>query len=96
MNRGRMLALVAAAAALAAGPFAAQAAEKRPMTPQEERLEAAQRELAARAAATKGAPQQEILMERKRVESLIDALESGHSVDPREIDAALERANRVP
>jgi len=60
------------------------------------RLEQAERELAFKAASTKGGPQQDFLLEKRRVDDLIQALESGQVIDPREIDEAVERANMAP
>ena len=52
------------------------------------------RESVARAAdRTKGGPRHLLLQEQQRIEGLIDDLEHGRSVDPGEIDRALERAN---
>lgn len=41
---------------------------------------------------TKGAPRQLMQMESKRLGTLADRLDAGESVDPAEIDRALERA----
>lgn len=51
----------------------------------------AEKERAARQAAqTKGGPQHLLLMKKQRISGLIDRLERGGSVDPREIDRLLE------
>ncbi|HEY8517108.1 MAG TPA: hypothetical protein VIS07_16475 [Candidatus Binatia bacterium] len=92
----RFVALAALGVALAATPVAAQTSTTTTTTTTTtrssadlERLESAERQLAAQASATKGAAQQEILLEKRRVQMLIDALESGQRVDPREVDAAV-------
>lgn len=54
----------------------------------------AREELASRAAQTKGAPSAEYTLQRKRVDDLINALESGKRVDPSDIDQALDDAAR--
>jgi hypothetical protein len=57
-------------------------------------LEAAQQKVARAADRTKGGPRQLLLQERQRLGRLIDDLEAGRSVDPAEIDQALQRAER--
>jgi hypothetical protein len=42
------------------------------------------------ASQTKGGPQQLLVMKRQRVSSLVDRLERGEAVDPREIGRLLE------
>jgi hypothetical protein len=90
----RSITLAAVAAVLSGGAFVAQADTS--ASDAEARLKAAERKLAAQASATKGAAEQSILMEKKRVDALIDDLESGRNVDPSEIDDALRQANQVP
>jgi hypothetical protein len=58
-------------------------------------LKDAKQRVATRALGEKGYPNQLLLLERARLGSLIDDLESGRSVDPREVDQALERANEL-
>ena len=53
-------------------------------------LRAAKERLQQQASQTKGGPQQLLLMKRQSVSSLIDRLERGESVDPRDIDRLLE------
>ena len=53
-------------------------------------LRVAQERLQRQASQTKGGPQQLLLMKRQSVSSLIDRLERGESVDPREVDRLLE------
>ncbi len=67
---------------------AASAAEPRRTS----ELRAANETLARRADQTKGGPRQLLLLEQQRVNRLIQDLEHGRSVDPAEIDRALERA----
>ena len=54
----------------------------------------AQQTLAWRAQNSKGVQREALSSEERKVDALIDDLERGRSVDPREIDRALERANR--
>ena len=80
-------ALVAGVLALVpAVPFAASSDE-----PTVARLEQRAAQLDARAQATKGGPQQELLMRRVRLQRLIDRLEAGGRVDPGEVDQLLEQ-----
>jgi hypothetical protein len=53
-------------------------------------LRAEEDHAARQAAQTKGAPQHLLLMKKQRISSLIDRLQRGESVDPREIDRLLE------
>ena len=53
-------------------------------------LRAAKKRTRWQAGQTKGGPQHLLLMKRQRISSLIDRLERGESVDPREIDRLLE------
>jgi hypothetical protein len=55
-----------------------------------ESLRAAKERAQFQANQTKGGPQHLLLMKRQRISSLIDRLERGQSVDPREIDQLLE------
>jgi hypothetical protein len=76
-----MLALAAALPALAAGPQTGRA----------DALRTAQEQLARQARETKGAPQQRALLERARIQRMLDDLEAGRAVDPAQIDRALEQ-----
>ena len=58
-------------------------------TPVDE-LRAASQRVQLQAAQTKGAPQQLLLMKKLRISGLLDRLERGQSVDPKEIDQLLE------
>lgn len=80
------LTLALAGAASAAQVTATQSSEK-------QELVAARNELASRAAQTKGAPSAQYDMDRRRVDSLIDALENGQRVSPSDVDKALEDAS---
>jgi flagellar motility protein MotE (MotC chaperone) len=81
------LTLALAGAAVAAPIAATQSSEKQDLV-------AARNELATRAAQTKGAPSAEYDQDRRRVDSLIDALENGQRVSPSDVDKALEDAAR--
>ena len=60
--------------------------------PRVDELRATSERLAHAADQTKGGPRHLLLQERQHVNGLIDRLENGRSVDPAEIDRALERA----
>lgn len=95
MRTGRLLALLVAAMALSSLPAYGQG-----QTPgragEEKALEAARSRLATQASLTKGAAQQSFDLERRHIDALISALQSGKSVSPAEIDSALERARQLP
>ena len=55
-----------------------------------DQLRAAKERAQWQAGQTKGAPQHLLLMKRQSISSLIDRLERGESVDPKEIDRLLE------
>lgn len=60
-------------------------------------LKLQERQLARSAAQNKGGARQQLELEQRRVNQLIDDLESGRAVDPSRIDRALKRggdANR--
>jgi hypothetical protein len=57
-------------------------------------LRAAQERVARAASSTKGGPQQRLLLEQQKLSGMIDDLEQGRSVDPQEIDRALQRAEQ--
>ena len=78
---------LAALALLPAGTNG-HASDTRPSTADD--LHAAKEHLQRQASQTKGGPQQLLLMKRQGVSSLIDRLERGESVDPRDIDRLLE------
>lgn len=71
-------------------------ADTRGSSTTEARLQAADKDLSWKAASTKGAPQQDYLLEKKRVDRLIDALERGEPVDPAEVERALKGARTAP
>ena len=60
-----------------------------------DQLRQAKERVAARASGEKGYPRARLDMERVRLGNIIDDLEAGRSVDPREIDQAIERANEA-
>lgn len=105
MRRSRIVVAAALAASTLSAPIVASADPQpvinRQMTSAASadelaRLQAADRRLAGEAYTTKGAPQQRILLEKQRIDRLINALKTGQRVDPNEIDKAIEEANRVP
>ena len=57
-------------------------------------LLAAQRTLAWRSVNSKGVQRDALSFEERKIDGLIDDLERGRAVDPREIDRVLEHANR--
>ena len=61
---------------------------------EKQELVAARNELATRAGQTKGAPSAQYDQDRRRVDSLIDALENGQRVSPSDVDKALQDAAR--
>ena len=71
-----------------------QLASARPPDARLDQLRHARDQVASRADTTKGGPRHRLLQERTRIDGLIDDLERGRSVDPTEIDRALERANQ--
>ena len=60
--------------------------------PQAARVEAARDRVAWQAQTTKGSPSAELRLEARRLQSLLDRLENGERVDPREIDRAVNEA----
>ena len=79
------------ALALAATAQIGRAEMARPVRPD---LLAAQQTLAWRADNSKGTQRAMLSSDERKVDALINDLQQGRSVDPREIDNALERANR--
>ncbi len=57
-------------------------------------LRAAKDRAGLQASQTKGGPQHLLLMKKQRISGLIDRLERGDAVDPREIDRLLEETTR--
>jgi len=55
-------------------------------------LQQAEQNVDALASSTKGGPQQRLLLEKQRLHQLTDDIDAGRSVDPAEIDRALQRA----
>ena len=95
MRRTILSSLVATGVTLAlAGATAAAPPMSSTQASEKQALVAARNELATRAAQTKGAPSAEYDLDRRRVDSLIDALERGQRVSPTDIDKALEDASR--
>ncbi len=82
------------ALALAALALTAQIARARQLNSRANDLRGARDRLSQAASRTKGGAQQRILLERQRINNLIDDVESGRSVDPAAIDRALERAQQ--
>jgi len=62
--------------------------------PPTNQYKAAQQTLAFRAQNSKGMHAHELKAEEQRLDRMISDLEQGRSVDPAEVDRALERANR--
>lgn len=95
MRQGRLGAIFAAAAVLAALPAYGQA-KASSRAGDERALEAARNRLATQASLTKGAAQQSFDLERRHIDDLISALQSGQPVSATEIERALERARQLP
>ncbi len=76
---------LAASTALAVAP---------PAGPHRDALERAEARVGQLAGQTKGGPQQRLLLERQRIRRLIEDINAGSSVDPSEIDRALQDAER--
>jgi len=81
-------------AVLAGAALAGQATPS--TTGEKQALIEARKELTARAAGTKGAPRAHYDLERRRVDSLIDALERGQRVSPEEVEDAVGDARKAP
>ena len=73
---------------------AASAATSTRQSSETQALVEARNELATRAAQTKGSAAAQYDLERKRVDSLIQALENGQRVSPNDVDEALRDAAR--
>ncbi len=69
----------------------ARADMARPVRPD---VVAAQQTLAWRAQNSKGVQRENLNAEARNLDEMINSLQQGRSVDPREIDGALERAER--
>ncbi len=69
----------------------ARADMARPVRPD---VVAAQQTLAWRAQNSKGVQRENLNAEARNLDEMINSLQQGRSVDPREIDRALERAER--
>ena len=92
MKTSKITILLSAAALFGAtGVFAREAATHTPS----DQLKQAKERVAARASGEKGYPRARLDMERVRLGNIIDDVEAGRSVDPREIDQAIERANEA-
>lgn len=91
MKTSKMITAIGATMLLTATIALAASDAKRPNSD----LADAKQRLAERASGQKGYPRAVIDQERARISNLIDDLEAGRQVDSKEIDRALERANRV-
>ncbi len=78
--------------ALLGASVTANAAADVASNPQAARLDAAKTRVAWEARNTKGAPSAELRFEERRLQNLLDRLEQGERVDPKEIDRELIRA----
>ena len=76
---------LAASTALAVAP---------PAGPNRYALAQAEARVGQLAGQTKGGPQQRLLLERQKIRRLIEDIDAGRSVDPSEIDRALQNAER--
>ena len=76
---------LAASTALAVAP---------PAGPRRSALTQAEARVGQLAGQTKGGPQQRLLLERQKIRRLIEDIDAGRSVDPSEIDRALQDAER--
>ena len=65
-----------------------------PPAPRVSALKEAESRLNVLAGQTKGGPQQRLLLEKQRIHRLLEDLDAGRSVDPQEIDRALNSAER--
>lgn len=81
-------------AALSGAAFAGSTASS--TTSEKQALVGAREELAARAAENKGAVRAHYDMERRKVDSLIDALERGQRVSPEQVEDAVGDARKAP
>ena len=63
-----------------------------PPAPRVSALERAESHLGQLAGQTKGGPQQRLLLEKQKIHRLLEDLEAGRAVDPRDVDRALEHA----
>src|SRR5947207_1948332 len=78
-------------AAVLASPFALHPP---PAVPRRNALAQAEARVGQLAGQTKGGPQQRLLLERQKIRRLIEDIDAGRSVDPSEIDRALQNAER--
>jgi hypothetical protein len=65
-----------------------------PSGPRREALARADARVGQLAGQTKGGPQQRLLLQRQKIRQLIEDLDAGRSVDPSELDRALQDAER--
>jgi len=65
-----------------------------PAGPRRNALVQAEARVGQLAGQTKGGPQQRLLLEREKIRRLIEDIDAGRSVDPSEIDRALQDAER--
>ncbi len=65
-----------------------------PAGPRRDALAKAEARVGQLAGQTKGGPQQRLLLEREKIRRLIEDIDAGRSVDPSEIDRALQNAER--
>ena len=78
--------------ALLGASAAAHAAADVASNPTAARVEAARDRVAWEAQTTKGSPSAQLRFEERRLQHLLDRLEQGERVDPREIDRELNQA----
>lgn len=89
MKHFQIVILAALVLAQAGQAFGAQPADA------QVQLKLKERQLARSAAQNKGGARQQFELEQRRVNQLIDDLESGRPVDPSQIDRALKRSGDV-
>jgi len=65
-----------------------------PPGPRVSDLERAQARLGQLAGQTKGGPQQRLLLQKQTIHRLLEDIDAGRSVDPQDIDRALNDAER--
>jgi|SRR5581483_6217013 len=96
MRRTLRLSVIATGLALALAGSASAAQLAPSASTEKQALVQARDQLASKAAQTKGAPRAEFDLERRRVDSLIDALENGQRVSPSDVDKALDASRSNP
>ena len=89
--RTRLYAASAAIALLLAGTAGAATTQT-----EKGELQRARNEVAVQASTTKGAAQQHFDLERRRLDGLIDDLQSGRRVSPEEVERAIDQTRTIP